>query len=518
LCLACLASAYAEISAVWPAEGTVGTEITLTGSDFGDKQGKIEVGAKECQVLAWGETQIQCRLTHPQPPGVYTIAVALHGSQNRSEPMTFAGFTMMAPQIVPEATPRLVSAGEAVTVAGALFGDKKGEVWLEDSTGQSQSAKVQDWSMDSISFEIPDGLSGTCLLEVVNEVGLGVQDSWCMFMPPGTPAGTSYYFDHMTHDNATAVYYLGHFWCFYSLHDAPHRIRCSWFENGEFVDYFEVGPAPADVVWLVVQPPAGHTKAQLAPLVIENKLWLFSTGLDGSLFYTRYDGLGRGWESVWNQIPGVFTSGDYEIAPVYNPQTHRLSVYYWYNDSINWVYSDDYGTNWSAGQHVDGIRLVSGAPSALYTPFGHWLTPGGLADTLLVVHLGPLWGDVVGVFPIKNGKAMELTYGWHITEGRPFLMDLNADYYALLWKSPYTGRPVICKMEKATARWQPSYEALAQETKWSPSGAVNYELRADGTGWDATFYLFWGHKGILSTKFAMTSMETWFIPGASPQP
>ena len=69
-------------------------------------------------------------------------------------------FTLMAPQITPGDPMQLVKPGEWVTIAGAFFGDKKGEVYLCDTPGDTVAAKVRDWSMDSISFEIPEGLTG----------------------------------------------------------------------------------------------------------------------------------------------------------------------------------------------------------------------------------------------------------------------------------------------------------------------------------------------------------------------
>ena len=46
-----LSSARGEILAIHPAEGTVGTQFTLSGSGFGTKQGEVLVGAERCKVL-----------------------------------------------------------------------------------------------------------------------------------------------------------------------------------------------------------------------------------------------------------------------------------------------------------------------------------------------------------------------------------------------------------------------------------------------------------------------------------
>jgi len=61
---------------------------------------------------------------------------------------------------------------------GAFFGGKKGDVYLAYRAGEVQieRAKILDWSMDSIRFEIPKKLErayGTYILAVKNAVGTG---------------------------------------------------------------------------------------------------------------------------------------------------------------------------------------------------------------------------------------------------------------------------------------------------------------------------------------------------------
>jgi len=46
------AQAQAGISDVSPAEGTVGSVITLSGAGFGEKQGEVLIGAEKCKVLS----------------------------------------------------------------------------------------------------------------------------------------------------------------------------------------------------------------------------------------------------------------------------------------------------------------------------------------------------------------------------------------------------------------------------------------------------------------------------------
>ena len=131
LCVAGFGPARADITAVLPVEGgTVGTEITLMGSGFGDKRGKVQLGTEECKIFSWGDTIVTCEVATPQPAGDYTVTLSPQGD-NRGhkkgpERMTFSSFTMRAPQITLGDPLRLVKPRERVTIAGAFFGDKKG--------------------------------------------------------------------------------------------------------------------------------------------------------------------------------------------------------------------------------------------------------------------------------------------------------------------------------------------------------------------------------------------------------
>ena len=190
LCVAGLGPARADITAVLPPEGgTVGTLMTLMGSGFGQQRGNVRLGTKLCKILSWGDTIVTCEVVTPEPAGDYTVTLVPRSSKEHSKPMT-GSFTMRAPQITPGEPMQLVTPGEQVTIAGAFFGDRKGEVYLRDTPGDTVAAKVRDWSMDSISFEIPKRLTGCLTLGVTNDVGLAIQPFWGNSHP--TPAARRY--------------------------------------------------------------------------------------------------------------------------------------------------------------------------------------------------------------------------------------------------------------------------------------------------------------------------------------
>jgi hypothetical protein len=64
---------------------------------------------------------------------------------------------------MPGENPELLQDGDTVTIEGAFFGLKRGEVslaYLEGGAAVVEAAKVVDWCLDAIRFELPAGLAG----------------------------------------------------------------------------------------------------------------------------------------------------------------------------------------------------------------------------------------------------------------------------------------------------------------------------------------------------------------------
>jgi hypothetical protein len=110
-----LSATAAEISDASPTDGTIGTEVTLSGSGFGEKRGQVLLGDELCQVSAWSDIRIVCTVSRPQIAGEYTITVVPPGERRSPEPITFSPFTVREPEITEGP---LVSDGDTVTIAG----------------------------------------------------------------------------------------------------------------------------------------------------------------------------------------------------------------------------------------------------------------------------------------------------------------------------------------------------------------------------------------------------------------
>jgi hypothetical protein len=170
-------------------EGTIGTQVTLTGSGFGEKKGKVLIGdvaSKKAKVLkiakdGWHDDQIICTVTK-LPEGPYTapfdVTIITKSKPPVSIPLEDA-FTVRNPRISSYSLAN-THPGAEVTVDGTFFGGKKGKVYLVSETGSNKpkSCKVTYWYMDptdgtnsQIKFMIPKVEPGSYWLYISNKVG-----------------------------------------------------------------------------------------------------------------------------------------------------------------------------------------------------------------------------------------------------------------------------------------------------------------------------------------------------------
>jgi len=158
-------------------EGTIGTQITITGSGFGDKKGKVLIGGVAAKIAkdGWADDRIIALLTKVPPPGgPYDITINLKSKPPVSIPLEDA-FTVRTPRINSYSL-----TNTEVTVNGVFFGGKKGKVYLVSQTGsiKPKSCKVTYWYMDptdgtnsQIKFMIPKVEPGSYWMYISNKAG-----------------------------------------------------------------------------------------------------------------------------------------------------------------------------------------------------------------------------------------------------------------------------------------------------------------------------------------------------------
>ena len=121
-------------------EGTTGTEITITGADFGTKKGKVLLGPDGKTKLkiakdGWTDDTIIGTVSKvPLPAGSYPAPFEVMIQTKHKPPQSFITtdtFTVTNP-VVDTVLPLSGAVGEEIEITGRFFGTKRGKVYLED--------------------------------------------------------------------------------------------------------------------------------------------------------------------------------------------------------------------------------------------------------------------------------------------------------------------------------------------------------------------------------------------------
>ena len=167
-----------------PLEGTVGTEITILGLEFGDKKGKVLIGTVTTKVTSWTNERVTATVKKvPLPVGPYKFSFS-----TKFATITLPDdFTVKNPELDPLTDDnRSGIPEEEIILTGKFFGTKKGKVYLEytDSKGQTKkkSCKVSYWYMNpttgasELKFVVPklskSFTTGLHPLTMVNKIGV----------------------------------------------------------------------------------------------------------------------------------------------------------------------------------------------------------------------------------------------------------------------------------------------------------------------------------------------------------
>lgn len=182
------AANYAEIVnyTVSPPEGTVGTQITLLGSDFGNGTPKVytefedpktgEMRQKSLQILESMPTAIQALWSPKLPPGSYSVKVQPSSPQG-TPPVEVGRFQLREPEIE-SLDPTQGVPGSQVTIQGMFFGSKKPKVLLiPQEGGRQKRCRILSHSMDpltgqsSVALKVPKTRDGDYFLVLRNQIG-----------------------------------------------------------------------------------------------------------------------------------------------------------------------------------------------------------------------------------------------------------------------------------------------------------------------------------------------------------
>jgi len=161
--------------AVFPSEGTYGTQLVISGSSFGMKKGKVSIEGTALTVSGsggWMDDLIKGSLKKIVSPGIYDVVVQPVGSKGTPAIVYKEAFVVRPAEI------HSIERGEGssydkIIIKGKFFGTSKGRVYLEyEKSGSLESVRksctVSYWHMDpttgdsEIVFVVPVILPAVC--------------------------------------------------------------------------------------------------------------------------------------------------------------------------------------------------------------------------------------------------------------------------------------------------------------------------------------------------------------------
>jgi hypothetical protein len=168
------------IATVSPGSGTVGTVVTITGTNFGTTKGTstVQFGSTVATPTSWSNTQIVVPVPSGTPAGTQNLAVTVNGLT-----ATF-NFQVGVTPVISSVSPSSAPIGTAVTITGTNFGAAQGTSTI---TVNGRAATPASWSTTSIVVPVP---AGATTGNIVVTVG-GIASSGTAFTVLGTPSITN---------------------------------------------------------------------------------------------------------------------------------------------------------------------------------------------------------------------------------------------------------------------------------------------------------------------------------------
>jgi hypothetical protein len=157
------------ITSITPAQGTVGTQITINGLNFGDSQGQssVTLGDVTFNIDSWSDTQIVVTIAPGMSSGLIVVLVNGLVSQSGTQAQLFIPSRPLGPPILNTLNPDFGRVGtDSITLVGENFGDPgSGSVLFTTQGGGTVAANVvtqvingvsvRQWSDTSIGVFVP---------------------------------------------------------------------------------------------------------------------------------------------------------------------------------------------------------------------------------------------------------------------------------------------------------------------------------------------------------------------------
>jgi hypothetical protein len=163
-------------------EGTIGTEVTITGSGFGEKHGKVFVGDVKAKLAKEGWTDESITfIVNKIPegsPDLFSVTVETKSEEAGRFTLTDA-FNIKSSEVDSYSNDN-GAPGDEVSIVGKFFGTKKGKVYIAQPSGgetKPKKCKIVRWTMAPVSgtseikFLVPKLDPGSYSLRMTNKVG-----------------------------------------------------------------------------------------------------------------------------------------------------------------------------------------------------------------------------------------------------------------------------------------------------------------------------------------------------------
>ena len=184
--------------AVVPTEGTIGTRLTIDGSGFGNKKGKVLINGIAAKIAKgdWADDQITCTISKPPLPVDVSHPVSV--VVNKVPRVLGDTFTIRLPALDELSVTSGAYLDPPIRVTGRFFGAKKGKAYLYNpATEKKKKLKVTDWRMNEstgvseLTFVVPKPSkslpAGTYQLQISNKVGQATTTpEFTVLVPPPT--------------------------------------------------------------------------------------------------------------------------------------------------------------------------------------------------------------------------------------------------------------------------------------------------------------------------------------------
>jgi len=170
-----------QMRVVTPIDGTIGTVLTINGSGFGDRKGKVLINGIPAKIAKedWSPTQITC--TIKKPPLPVEVAHPVSVVVNRVPTLLDGTFTLRG-LVLDELLTSSGAHPDPIKITGMFFGIKKVKVYLYNPlTEKKKRLKVTDWKMNEttgvseLTFVVPKPSrsfpAGSYQLRVENKIG-----------------------------------------------------------------------------------------------------------------------------------------------------------------------------------------------------------------------------------------------------------------------------------------------------------------------------------------------------------